>query len=64
MPQTYRCGDRDPLFYPSILDPTSGSRNFETSGRRPYLYFTRMHYRACQQTSDRDLVRVQIEFSK
>ncbi len=64
VPETYRCGDRDPLFYPSILDPTSGSRNFETSGRRPYLYFTRMHYRACQQTSDRDLVRVQIEFSK
>jgi hypothetical protein len=64
LPDTYRCGDRDPLFYASILDPTSGSRNFETSGRRPYLYFTRMHYRACQQTSDRDLVRVQIEFSK
>ena len=43
--QTYQCGDRDPVYYPSILDPSSGSRNFETSGRRPYLYFTRLHYR-------------------
>jgi hypothetical protein len=62
--QTYRCGDRDPLFYPSVLDPTSKSPNFETTGRRPYLYFTRLHYKACQLTLDRDLVRVPVEFSK
>lgn len=62
--QTYTCGGPDPVLYPSILDPTSTSRNFETSGRRPYLYFTRMHYQACNLTSDRDLIRTQIEFSK
>jgi hypothetical protein len=61
---TYRCGDRDPVAYPSLLDPRSKSRNFETTGRRPYLYFTRMHYQACQQTLDRDLMRVPVEFSK
>jgi hypothetical protein len=57
-------GDRDPVYYPSVLDPTSKSRNFETTGRRPYLYFTRFHYRSCNQTLDRDLVRLPIKFSK
>jgi hypothetical protein len=62
--QTYRCGDSNPVEYPSVLDPNSRSRNFETTGRRPYLYFTRFHYSACKQTLDRDLVRVPIKFSK
>ena len=62
--QTYRCGDRDPVFYPSVLDPNSKSRNFETTGRHAYLYFTRLHYEACQQTLNRDLVRVPVEFSE
>jgi hypothetical protein len=61
---TYRCGDPDPVSYPSVLDPGSDSRNFETTGRRPYIYFTRVHYRACEPTLDRDLVRVPVEFSK
>jgi hypothetical protein len=61
---TYRCGDRDPVAYPSVLDPRSKSRNFDTTGRRAYLYFTRVHYEACRQTLDRDLVRIEIEFSK
>jgi hypothetical protein len=60
----YRCGDSNPVFYPSVLDPRSKSRNFDTTGRRPYLYFTRFHYSGCKQTLDRDLVRVPIEFSK
>jgi hypothetical protein len=64
LPWTYECGDSSPILYPSILDPESGSRNFETSGRRPYLYFTRFHYRDCVQTLNRDLIRVQVEFSK
>jgi hypothetical protein len=62
--QTYKCGDPDPVLYGSALDPESTSRNFETTGRRPFLYFTRIHYKACRQTLDRDLVRVPIEFSK
>jgi hypothetical protein len=62
--QTYKCGDPDPVLYASVLDPESTSPNFETTGRRPYLYFTRFHYKACRQTLDRDLLRVPIEFSK
>ena len=50
----------DPL--PSLLDPDSKSRNFETVGKTPWLYFTRFHYKDCKQTSNRDLVRVPIEF--
>jgi hypothetical protein len=64
VPQTYRCGDEDPVYYPSVLDPRSSSRNFETVGRQAYLYFTRFHYQACAQTQDRDLVRIPVEFSK
>jgi hypothetical protein len=63
-PWTFECGDRNPVTDPSVIDPSSGSRNFETSGRRPWLYFTRFHYVDCEQTLDRDLVRVPIELSK
>jgi hypothetical protein len=63
-PQTYRCGDPNPVAYPSVLDPDSPSRNFETTGKRAYLYFTRYNYESCEETLDRDLVRVPIEFSK
>ncbi len=62
LPWTYRCGDANPILYPSLLDPHSVSRNFETVGNRAWLYFTRMHYRDCKQTSDRDLVRVPVTF--
>jgi hypothetical protein len=63
LPWTYRCGDRDPIVYPSVIDPRSRSRNFQTTGKRAYLYFTRFNYTSCRQPSDRDLVRVPIEFS-
>ena len=61
---TYECGDPNPVAYPSLLDPDSPSRNFETTGRTPWLYFTRMHYKDCKHTSNRDLVRVRVRFSK
>jgi hemolysin type calcium-binding protein len=57
----YRCGDPDPIAYPSLIDPSSVSRNFETVGQRAYLYYTQFHYTSCQQTLDRDLVRVPVE---
>ena len=60
-PWTYQCGDPDVLAYPSLLDPDSTSRNFDTSDRRAYVYFTRIHYPACHMTLDRDLVRVPVE---
>jgi hypothetical protein len=57
------CGDADPVQYPSLLDPNSPSRNFETTGRTMNLYFVRDHYNQyCNQTLDRDLVRIPIAF--
>ncbi len=61
---TYECGDSNPILYPSVIDEDSSSRNFETTGQRPYLYFTRFHYRNCAQTLNRDLVRVRLAFEK
>ena len=60
----YQCGDPNPVGYPSLLDPDSPSRNFETTGRRPWLYFTRFHYKECRSDLNRDLVRVRVRFSK
>jgi hypothetical protein len=62
LPWTYKgCGDDDPVQYPSLLDPNSTSRNFETTGRTMYLYFVRDHYNQyCYQSLDRDLVRVPV----
>jgi hypothetical protein len=64
MAYTYECGDPNPVAYPSLLDSDSPSRNFETTGRAPWLYFTRFHYKDCKFTSNRDLVRVRVRFSK
>ena len=61
---TYRCGGPKPIAYPSLIDPRSRSRSFETTGARAYLYFTRFNYRRCEQTLDRDLVRVPVTISK
>ncbi|HKN45264.1 MAG TPA: hypothetical protein VJW23_15235, partial [Propionibacteriaceae bacterium] len=60
VPWTYQCGDEDPRLYPALIDPASTSRNFETSGSTAYIYFTQFHYQNCQQTLNRDLVRVPI----
>lgn len=43
--------------YPSLLDPSSPSRLFETLGGEDYLYYTRFNLHDCHQTLDRDLVR-------
>jgi len=59
----YQCGDPDPIAYPSLIDSTSPSRNFETVGKTAYLYFTQFHYANCQQTLDRDLVRVPVRIT-
>ncbi len=48
----------DILIYPSILDPFDATRNFETSGKAAYLFYTRWH-----DGLDRDLVRRRIEFA-
>ena len=62
--QTFRCGGPSPIAYPSLIDPRSRSRTFATTGRRPYLYYTRFNYSRCRQTLDRDLARVPVEISR
>jgi len=64
-PNTYQCGQPDPVAYPSLIDQTSSDPNFRIAGRDLYVYFTQFHYdQLCHQTLDRDLVRVPIEFSQ
>ena len=63
-PYTFKCGDPNPVAYPSLLDTDSPSRNFEVTGRRPWLYFTRFHFKECRNILNRDLVRVRVRFSR
>lgn len=60
---TYQCGGAWPIAYPSVIDPSSRSRVFASSGKSPFLYYTQFHYTACHQTADRDLMRVRLEVS-
>jgi hypothetical protein len=60
---TYSCAGASPIAYPSVIDPSSRSRVFATSGRSPFLYYTQFHYSACHKTADRDLMRVRLEVS-
>jgi hypothetical protein len=65
LPWTFKCGDRDPILYPSIIDPLSRTRNFGSTGQHAYLYFTRFNRASnCRQSLDRDLLRVPITFQR
>ena len=46
--------------YPSLLDPDSTSRSFDTVGNTAYVYYTRNN-RAVGDL-DRDMIRVPVEF--
>ncbi|HEX5593769.1 MAG TPA: hypothetical protein VFX35_10525 [Solirubrobacterales bacterium] len=59
--QSFRCGQRSPIAYPSLIDPASPSPTFAVSGQRPFLYYTQMRYRDCRITPERDLVRMPLE---
>ena len=69
LPWTYRCQDGpEQLRDPSLLDNDSTSRNFETIGQRPFLFFTRFNVQfngdgSCYTSLDRDLIRIPVEFS-
>lgn len=47
-------------YYPSLIDHADTSRNFEYTGQTPYLYYTKWN----SGTYDRDLLRIQIQFTK
>ena len=65
LPHVHKCGDPSLRVHPSVLDPRSASRNFETVGKHAFLYFTRVRYdSACRQSSDRDLLRIAITFTR
>jgi hypothetical protein len=61
-PWEYSCGAADPVAYPSLIDPDSSSRNFETTGKTMYIYFTQFHNH-CAEPLNRDLIRVPVEIS-
>lgn len=50
------------LAYPSLVDPSDTSRNFEVTGASPYMYYTRIN--AMSPTLDFDLLRVRVQFIK
>ena len=57
------CMKPDPIKDPSLLDPASTSRNFETVGQTGQLFYTWYHMDGCNGTLDRDLIRVPIQFT-
>ena len=59
LPWTAEHNDDVMYLYPSLLDPKSESRNFDTSGKTAYVYYTRLN--AGQGSLDRDLIRVPVE---
>jgi len=65
-PWTYQCAGEKPASDPSLLDPNSPTRNFETTGQTAYLYFVRANFSynstGCWWSLDRDLERVPITF--
>lgn len=60
-PQDKEC--KPMLVYPSLLDPTSKDRNFSSVSSNPYIYFTRINRIGCHGTTDRDLLRVQVQLT-
>jgi hypothetical protein len=55
-----------PMDYPSILDPSDTSTNFERSDGTAELYLTRFNtfMQGCIALADRDLVRVSVQFHR
>lgn len=58
------CGEAAAFNYPSLIDPTSPTRNFETTGDRAMLYMTRFNLDSCKLGMDRDLIRVPVRISR
>lgn len=52
----WTCGNSDPIAYPSLLDPVSTDRNFETVGPAGLVYATRFDGARCQSGMSRSLV--------
>jgi hypothetical protein len=59
----WHCGDPAPVAYPSLLDPASPGRNFETVGTTAMLFMTRWNPAGCQLGADRDLIRLPVRLT-
>ena len=58
------CGSQTSLLgYPSLLDETAKTRNFEDAGTSPFLYFAEIGTKDCNFTGTRKLVRVKLEIA-
>ena len=55
--QGWTCGGPDPIVYPSLLDPASSSRNYDTVGTGALLFATRFDDAGCHPGGSRSLVR-------
>lgn len=58
------CPNRIEITYPSILDPASKSMIFDTVGNTAQLFFTLTHLQNCQETLDRDLLRITVAITQ
>ncbi len=59
----WTCADPPPLAYPSLLDPDSADRNFETVGAGATLFATRFNVAECRTGMDRELLRWDVRIS-
>lgn len=59
----WACGDTEPVAYPSLLDPSSQDRNFQTVGSTAELFVTRFEHEACRLGRTRTLIRWHVEVS-
>ena len=55
--RAWTCGGPDPIGYPSLLDPTSTDRNFQTVGTGALLFATRFDGAGCHPGENRSLIR-------
>ena len=56
-PGAWTRADPPPIFYPSLLDPASTDRNFETVADNPALFATRFNVTSGRTSMDRQLMR-------
>jgi hypothetical protein len=59
----WACGGPDAIAYPSLLDPASTDRNFETVGPTAVVFATRFNGATCHPTASRSLVRWTVRIS-
>lgn len=57
----YSCDEPYRYSYPSLIDPASASRNFETIASDAILYMARITIKDCKMTMQRDLIAIPVK---